>query len=80
MYELHHNLPFLSKRMKIGKGEKPESNLYDRKNYANKKFKTSIKLQLVLQKVHRVIRFKQKAKLKPYINMDTELRKKTVLV
>ena len=62
--------------MKIGKGEKPESNLYDRKNYANKKFKTSIKLQLVLQKVHRVIRFKQKAKLKPYINMDTELRKK----
>ena len=29
---------------------------------------------LVLKKVHRVINFKQKACLKPYIDMNTELR------
>ena len=31
---------------------------------------------LILNKVHRVIQFNQKAWLKPYIDMSTELRKK----
>ena len=31
---------------------------------------------LVLKKVHRLIMFNQKAYLKPYIDMNTELRKK----
>ena len=31
---------------------------------------------LVLKKVHRVIQFNWKGWLKPYINMNTELRKK----
>ena len=30
---------------------------------------------LILQKVHRVIQFNQEAWLKPYIGMNTELRK-----
>ena len=30
---------------------------------------------LVLRKVHRIIQLKQKAWLKPYIDMSTELRK-----
>ena len=32
---------------------------------------------LVLRKVHRVIKFNQNAWLKPYIDMNTDLRKKT---
>ena len=32
---------------------------------------------LVLKKVHRLIMFNQKAYLKPYIDMNTELRKKS---
>ena len=31
---------------------------------------------LVLKKVHRIVRFKQKEWLKPYIDMNTEVRKK----
>ena len=30
---------------------------------------------LILKRVHRVIKFNQKAWLKPYINMNTKLRK-----
>ena len=31
---------------------------------------------LVLKKVHNLIKFNQNASLKPYINMNTDLRKK----
>ena len=42
-----------------------------RKCCSYKIFKTGI----ILKKVHRVIQFNQKAWLKPYIDMNTELRK-----
>ena len=37
--------------------------------------KASIKYGLILKKIHRVIQFNQEAWLKPYIDMNTELRK-----
>ena len=44
--------------------------------YTSKKSKTSIMSWIGFDKVHRVIKFNQKACSKPYIDMITELRKK----
>ena len=38
--------------------------------------KQALNHDLKLRKVHRIIQLKQKTWLKPYIDMDTELRKK----
>ena len=42
-----------------------------------KKLKQALNHGLGLKKVHRVNKFNQKVLLKPYIDMNTELRKKT---
>ena len=42
---------------------------------AYKVIKTSIKSWIKVKKIHRVIEFNQKAWLKPYVDIDTELRK-----
>ena len=74
---MQSDLPFLPERMKIDKSNKIVYNLYDKKKLccSYKFIKTSIKSWLILKKVHRVIQFNQEAWLKPYIDMNTELRK-----
>ena len=64
--------------MKIEKAEKLESNLDDKEEYVIliRNLKQALNHGLVLKKVHRVIEFNQKALLKPYIDMNTRLRKK----
>ena len=42
------------------------------------KFKTSFKPWISIEKVHRLIKFNQKAWLKLYIDMNTDLRKKSI--
>ena len=75
---MHEDIPFLPKRMKIGKYKKLVCNLYDKKNYVVhiRSLKQALNHGLILKKVHRVIQFYQKAWLKPYIDMNTEFRKK----
>ena len=44
LHELHNDLPFLPKKMKIEKFKKHEANLHDKFTcYTHKKFETSIK-------------------------------------
>ena len=78
LHELHNNLPFLPERMKIEKVEKLVANLND-------KFQCVIRIRnlnqalnhgIVLKKVHKVIKFNQTAWLKPFIDMNTDLREK----
>ena len=63
--------------MKINKCKKLVCNLYDKKNYVVhiRSLKQALNHGLILKKVHRVIQFNQEAWLKPYIDMNTELRK-----
>ena len=74
---MHSDLPFLLQRMKIDKCNKLVCNLYDKKSYVVRirSLKQALHHGLILKKVHRVIQFNQEAWLKPYIDMNTELRK-----
>ena len=72
-------MPFLPERMKIAKTQKLVCNLHDKKKYVVhiSILKQALDHGLKLKKVHRVIEFNQEAWLKKYIEMNTELRKKT---
>ena len=77
LQHLHSDLPFLPKKMKIDKCKKLVCDLRNKKKYVVhiKSLKQALNHGLKLKKVHRVIEFNQKAWLKPYIDMNTELRK-----
>ena len=64
--------------MKIEKVEKLVANLHDKTEYVIhiRNLKQALNHGLVLKKVHRVIKFNKNAWLKPYIDMNTDLRKK----
>ena len=78
LHDLHSELPFLLERMKINKYSKLVCNLYDKKNYVVyiRALKQALMHGLKLKNVHKVLQFDQKPWLKPYIEMNTELRKK----
>ena len=77
LHKLHSDLPFLPKRMKIDKCKKLVCNLLNKKKYVVhiNSLKQALNHGLKFKKIHRVIEFNQKAWLKPYIDMNTELRK-----
>ena len=77
-HELHNDLPFLPEIMKLGKVEKLVTNLHDKTDYVIhiRNLKQILNHGLILKTVHRLIKFNQKAWLKPYIDMNTKLRQK----
>ena len=77
LHDLHSDLPFLPERMEINKCKKLVCNLYDKKKYVVhiKSLKQALNHGLKLKKIHRINEFNQEAWLKPYIDMNTELRK-----
>ena len=77
LHKLHSDLPFLPERMKVGSCIKLFCNLQDKENHPVHvlALKQTLNHGLKLEKVHRVILFRQEYWLKPYIDMNTELRK-----
>ena len=77
LHDLQSDLPFLPKRIKIDKCEKLVCDLNNKKKYIVhiKSLKQALNHGLKLKRVHRIIEFSQKAWLKQYIDMNTELRK-----
>ena len=79
-YFLKLDVQYLEKLYKIIKIEKVEKlviNLHDKTEYTIhiRNLKQALNHGLVLETVHRVIKFNQNAWIKPYIDMNTELRK-----
>ena len=74
LHDLHSDLPFLPKRMKIDKCKKLVCNLRNKKKYVVhiRSLKQALNHEL---KVHRIIEFNQEAWLKNYTDVNTELRK-----
>ena len=77
LHEFHNDLPLLPERMKIENVEKIVTNLHDKTEYDIhiRNLKQALNHGLVLKKVHRMIRFNDNTWLKPYIDINTKLRK-----
>ena len=77
LHDLHSDLPFLPERMGINKCKKLVCNLYNKKKYVEhiNSLKQALSHGLKVKEIHRIIEFNQEAWLKPYIDMNTELRK-----
>ena len=75
---LHSDLSFLPDRMKVNKVKKLVCNVTDKENYSIHIFalKQALNHGLKLIRVRSVIIFRQETWLKPYIDLNTELRKK----
>ena len=77
LFNFHKDLPFLPESKKVKNVEKLTCDIEDNKKYVIhiRTLKQALNNGLRLKKVHKIIQFKQKAWLKTYIDMNTELRK-----
>ena len=77
LFGSHKKLPFLPERRKTEKVEKVFCSIVDKEKYVIhiRALKQSLNHGLKFKKVHRVIKFQRQAWLKPYIDINTKLRK-----
>ena len=77
LWSSHKERPFLPERIKIRKSRKLVCSIEDKEKYVIhiRALKQALNKWMNLKKVHRVIKFQQKAWLKSYIDMNTKLRK-----
>ena len=76
LHDHHNDLPFMCEKIRVNGIEKLVPNLHDKKKYVIhvKALKQALDHGLVLEKIHRVIQFKQSAWMKKYIDFNTRLR------
>ena len=76
LHDHHNDLPFMCEKIKVNGVEKLVPNLYDKDKYVIhvKALKQALDHGLVLEKIYRVIQFKQSAWMKEYIDFNTRLR------
>ena len=76
LHDHYNNLPFMCEKIRFNGVEKLVPNLHDKKKYVIhvKALKQALDHGLLLEKIHRVIQFKQSAWMKEYIDFNTKLR------
>ena len=79
LHELYHGLPFLPERIKTEKVEKLVANLHDKIECVIqiRNLMQELNQILVFKNVYRVTEINQKAWLRPYVDMNSNLRKKS---
>ena len=75
---IHNDLLVLAERMKNENVQKLVANSQDKTEYGIhiRNLKSVLNHELALKNIHKVIKFSQNGWLKPYIEMNTHLRKK----
>ena len=75
LHDLHNDLPFMCTKMKINGVEKLIPNLYYKRKYIIhiRALKQALDHGLVLERIHRCIRFKQSLWMKEYIDFNINL-------
>ncbi len=78
LHDLHSEYPLAPEQLQINKVNKLVPNLHDKKKYVlhHENLKLYLRLGLRLTKIHRGVTFVEQTFMKPYIDLNTELRKK----
>ena len=78
LHDLHNDLPLAPESLEVNKVPKLIPNLRDKKKYVvhYRNLKQYLELGLILKKIHRILEFEQSPWMKPYIDLNTEKRKK----
>ena len=78
LHDLHNDYPLAPERLKINNVEKLIPNLWDKEKYIvhHENLKLYLELGLKVKKIHRGIKFREKAWMRSYIELNTDLRTK----